>query len=137
MNKIDRRVVVSAVIQKDGKYLMTQQGNGTHKGYWAFPGGGVEMDDEDLLQAIRREVREEVKLEIENEKILDAYVFIDKEHDIQLVAIFFLANIKKGEPSLTNEVQDYKWVSLDEMKNINREKLRPPVVWFEKLIQKL
>jgi 8-oxo-dGTP diphosphatase len=57
--------VVAAVIARDDRYLITQRRpSAVLPGLWEFPGGKVEEGETDL-QALKREVRERVGVEIE------------------------------------------------------------------------
>jgi 8-oxo-dGTP diphosphatase len=57
-------LVAAAVIIEDGRVLLTQRKRGTHlAGAWEFPGGKVERD-EDPREALVREIREEIGVEI-------------------------------------------------------------------------
>jgi 8-oxo-dGTP diphosphatase len=57
--------VVAAVIARDGRYLITQRRpSAVLPGLWEFPGGKVEEGETDL-EALNREVRERVAVEIE------------------------------------------------------------------------
>jgi len=66
---VSERVRVAAVIQRDELVLMVrervQTAPGRHDGpeYWTLPGGGIEADEEPEV-AVRREVLEEVGLEV-------------------------------------------------------------------------
>ena len=68
-----QRVVVSAILfSKDGKILMGRKDplkGGIYPDCWHIPGGGVE-ENESLLQALIREVMEEVKIDISPYKIV-------------------------------------------------------------------
>lgn len=56
----NRVVVVAAVIEQDGAFLVARRLEGTHlAGYWEFPGGKVH-DGETHEQALRREIAEEL-----------------------------------------------------------------------------
>ena len=55
--------VVAAIIHQDNKILATQRGYGDYKGWWEFPGGKME-EGETEEQAIIREIREELDVEI-------------------------------------------------------------------------
>jgi mutator protein MutT len=56
----DRIVVVAAVIEQDGKFLVGRRLEGTHlAGHWEFPGGKVH-DGEPLELALEREIEEEL-----------------------------------------------------------------------------
>jgi A/G-specific adenine glycosylase len=61
----ERIEVVVAVIERDGRVLLQERpAGGLLAGLWEFPGGKVERD-ESLAAALRREVREELGVEIE------------------------------------------------------------------------
>jgi mutator protein MutT len=55
--------VLAAVIRRDGRYLVCRRpAHKRHGGLWEFPGGKLEPG-ESLLDAARREMREELALE--------------------------------------------------------------------------
>ncbi len=54
-------IVVSAVIEHDGKYLFIQENHLPDKGKWNLPGGKLDMG-EDPREAVVREVHEEAGL---------------------------------------------------------------------------
>lgn len=57
--------VVAAVVEQDGRFLLTRRLTGTHLGgMWEFPGGKVH-DDETHEAALRREMLEELAVEAE------------------------------------------------------------------------
>ena len=55
--------VVAAIIHQGGRILATQRGYGDYKGWWEFPGGKIEPG-ETQEQAIRREIAEELNVQI-------------------------------------------------------------------------
>ena len=59
--------VVAAIIHQGGKILATQRGYGDYKGWWEFPGGKMEPG-ETQEQAIRREIAEELNVQIHVER---------------------------------------------------------------------
>lgn len=56
--------VVAAIIIQDNKVFATQRGYGEFKNGWEFPGGKIESG-ETPQQALIREIREELEIEIE------------------------------------------------------------------------
>ena len=67
--------VVAAIIVNSGKVLSCKRGYGNHKGEWEFPGGKIE-NGETFEEALKREIKEELDIEIEVERF-----FMDIEHD--------------------------------------------------------
>ena len=63
----DRKVVevaVGVLIQADGQFLLTSRPHGkVYQGYWEFPGGKLEHG-EDVEQALRRELFEEIGVSV-------------------------------------------------------------------------
>lgn len=55
--------VVAAIIIKEGKVFATQRGYGDWKGWWEFPGGKIEPDEEPR-DALVREINEELDADI-------------------------------------------------------------------------
>lgn len=57
-------VVVAAVVERDGAFLVTRRTRGTHlEGHWEFPGGKCEPG-ETHADCLRREMREELDVEV-------------------------------------------------------------------------
>ena len=62
MDKFD---VVAAIIIKDGKYFIAQRNRNKHMGLsWEFPGGKVEKG-ETFEIALKREIKEELNIDID------------------------------------------------------------------------
>ncbi len=56
--------VLAAIIRDDDRYLVClRPAHKRHGGYWEFPGGKLEVG-ETLLEAARRELREELDVEV-------------------------------------------------------------------------
>ena len=109
--------VVAAVIQnKEGKILIAQRNlKKSQGGLWEFPGGKIEPN-ETKEEAIIREIKEEMDIDIEAKKFIDQKIFNYPDKDINLIAIE--CKQIKGDIKL-NEHEDIKWVNKNELRNFN------------------
>lgn len=107
--------VVAAVIKdENGKILITQRNlEKSQGGLWEFPGGKIEPN-ETKENAIVREIKEELDIDIKVESYLLEKVFNYPEKDINLIAL----ECKKinGNIKLL-EHENYRWVSNSELEN--------------------
>jgi mutator protein MutT len=117
--------VVAGVIRREGLLLITQRMPGdTLAGYWEFPGGKVERD-EDLPTALRRELQEEIGVEVEIGVELQRVVHAYPDRDVRLY--FFEAILISGEPRPI-EAADLRWVRPDELMNYQFPKADLPLL---------
>ena len=121
--------VVAAVIFREEKLLCVQRAE-HEKEYisskWEFPGGKVEHG-EDGIQALKREIREELHIEIQNIEFL-----MTVEHtypDFHLVMHAYTCKIFSGEPVLT-EHDDMKWLSVEELDQLDWAAADIPIVKY-------
>ena len=107
--------VVAAVIKDENKKILITQRNlkKAQGGLWEFPGGKIEPN-ETRENAIVREIKEELDIDIEVESYLSEKVFNYPEKDINLIAL----ECKKisGEIKLL-EHEDYRWIDNSELSN--------------------
>ena len=108
--------VVGAAIIKEDKVLVMQRSNQmTLPGMWEFPGGKVEADETEQ-EALIREIKEELSVTI---NILDYINEASYDYDFGTVQLkVYTAEIISGQITL-EEHSDGKWVTADELKNID------------------
>ena len=107
--------VVAAVIEKDGRFLLCKRGPGGNCPFlWEFPGGKIE-EGETPFDAIIREIREELSVEIEPEEIFLEYPFSYPDREIYFY--FIRAKITFGEIKPTFHV-DTKWLLPKELDSL-------------------
>lgn len=130
MNKKSPRIVVSAIIRKEGKLLLTKEILESGNEYWIFPGGGVEFG-ESLEEAVKREIKEELGIDIEIEKLMGFKEAIFPKYNYHTVIFFFLANPLK-EPSVNDKkILEARYFHFQEIEKLN---LVDSARWaFEKL----
>jgi 8-oxo-dGTP diphosphatase len=110
-------VGVGAFIFNDkGNFLMMKRGPKAKNevGAWMLPGGAVEFG-ETQKNAIIREVREELGVEIEIEKQLPCWDHILPNEKQHWVTNVFSARIIHGEPKILEpeKCEELKWFSLN------------------------
>ena len=107
-------VVAGVIKNEEGKILITQRNlKKAQGGLWEFPGGKIEPN-ETRENAIVREIKEELDIDIQVENYLSEKVFNYPEKDINLIAL----ECKKinGDVKLL-EHEDYRWVDNSELEN--------------------
>lgn len=109
--------VVAAVIMDDNNRILITQRNlkKSQGGLWEFPGGKIE-NGETREEAIIREIKEELDVNIKADQYIDEKVFNYPEKDINLIAI--KCSIINGK-ILLKEHEDAKWVTSEELNNYN------------------
>lgn len=128
-NQLLHEVVITAIIVKDGRYLITRRSPNKKRfpGMWTVPGGRLETEDYTTLpkdtehywynvleQVIKREVKEEVGLDMENIEYVTSLATVHADGAPSLV-ISCMADWKAGEIRLQeDETDQFAWVTLEE-----------------------
>lgn len=109
---LKRIKVVGAVLVHDGRVFAAKRGPGkSMAGYWEFPGGKVEAG-ETPEDALARELREELQIEVAVGEFL---VTAPHEADTAVIELStYLCTIKDGVPVLT-EHEESRWLPVSEL----------------------
>ena len=111
--------VVAAVIKqkKDGidKVFATARGYGEFKGRWEFPGGKIE-DGETPQQALAREIKEELAVEISVGELIHTIEYDYPNFHLSMDC--FWAEIEKGHLVL-KEAEASKWLTQESINSVN------------------
>lgn len=112
-------VLVLAAIEKEGKYLLAKRSSKDPQagGQWSFPGGKVDMEvgDRVIEQTLKKEILEEVGVEIEDTCQLvtnDAFIRVSGHH---VISLLLLCKYKSGEAKPLEDQEEVKWMSLEEI----------------------
>ncbi len=124
-------ITATVILVKDGKFLIAKRADWekAFPGKWTVPGGKLEVLDYALREKdtsshwynvledlAKREVKEEVGLEIKNIEYVTSLVYI-RSDNIPSLIISLWAELVGEDIKLCNALTDYKWVSLEEAKN--------------------
>ena len=100
-------VVVAAAIERDGRYLVARRTRPADvAGRWEFPGGKVEAGESEE-QALIREIREELGIDIEVVRRIPGEWPL---HD-DLVLHLYVARLITGEPAPLEQHDEIRWVT--------------------------
>jgi len=120
-------VVTAAVIDRDGRFLVTRRQLGVHlEGCWEFPGGKCEAG-ESLAACLARELREELDVEahVGEEVLVTTHPYADRSVELH----FFRCELR-GEPRPLLG-QEMRWAAREELATLEF----PPA--DDELIQRL
>ena len=124
-------IVVTGIILKDGKYLIAKRAEWekAFPGKWTVPGGKLEVLDYVLRKKdtsshwynvfenlLKREVEEEVGLEIKNINYVTSMVYI-RSDKIPCLIVSLYAETENENIRLCHALTDFAWVNLEEAKN--------------------
>ena len=103
--------VVAAVIERDGRYLITQRrASAVLPLLWEFPGGRVESGETDAI-ALKREIAHRLGVTIEPGQLIS---FVTHPYEKYAVDLYlYECQLVGGEPRRVN-VADFQWVKSSE-----------------------
>jgi len=104
-------VVTAAVIERDGRFLVTKRQRGVHlEGLWEFPGGKCDAG-EDLRACLRRELKEELAVSacVGEEILATTHAYDDRRVELHFIRCEVL-----GNPS-PQVGQEMRWAGREEL----------------------
>lgn len=104
------------ILKGDKVLLLRKKPTDYHKkGMHDLPGGHI-CFGEDITGCLRRTIKEDVNLNVEIQKPINAWTVI-KDNRVELVGTTFLCKYKSGEVKLRPEYQSYEWVSIKDIES--------------------
>ncbi len=123
------RVRVAALIKdKKGKILLVQQTK-KNSSYWLLPGGGIEFG-ETAEEALQRELKEELSLQVVQSEFLLLNESIDPLKKKHLVQLVFQTKVKELVPTLSPKEKAISGFGYFTPKEILDMDLRPNIKKF-------
>ncbi|MFP7416040.1 (deoxy)nucleoside triphosphate pyrophosphohydrolase [Priestia filamentosa] len=117
--------VVAAIIKDKDKILIAQRNSKDHlAGKWEFPGGKIEPD-ETPEECLAREIREELRLDVEIGSFYDDNIYGSKDQAIHL--LFYWAEVINGEVTAVVH-DDVKWITIKEVARFDFAPADIPIV---------
>lgn len=108
--------VVAVIVDDDGRVLLTKRSVPPFLDLWVMPGGKIDLG-EPILEALKREVHEEVGLEVEVEDLIDVFEHLTPgEENCHFVILYYrcrplYCDVVPNE----QEVSEAAWVSCCEL----------------------
>lgn len=103
--------VVCAIIERDGRFLIARRPEGRHlERKWEFPGGKAEAGETEL-EALERELHEELRIRVEVIERLTPVEYTYPERSLRLIP--FRCLIIDGEPEAYDH-EELRWIDIDE-----------------------
>jgi len=130
------RIIVVGLIEKDGKFLLGEKSVnvGPYANTWHIPGGGINPEEESMEDALKREIKEETGIEIQNIQPVGFDEDYEKNKHAEMTHYIFLdfkADYLSGEIKAGDDMNKLQWIEKDKLNDLNINK---PT---RKLLQKL
>lgn len=113
------RVVAAIIFNTENQFLLARKKEGKPlAGYWEFPGGKVDAGEDDI-SALKREIREELNIELKDIQLSFEYTYRYPDKEIDFV--IFRAQMDNGNIQLTDH-DSTAWINMSE---IEKYKIAP------------
>lgn len=109
------------IFNDEGKLLLTKRGHKAknERGTWEIPGGALEFG-ETFEQGLKREIKEELDVEIEVVELLHLCDHIIPDEHQHWVSPTYICRIVTGTPSILEpeKCEEIGWFTLEEAENL-------------------
>jgi len=108
-------VGVGAAVYRNDRVLLIRRGNPPLYGSWSLPGGRVK-EQENLRDALRREICEECSIDIEVGDLITEFEYIERDEERNVkyhyIVFDFSARYQGGELERASDALEAQWVPL-------------------------
>jgi 8-oxo-dGTP diphosphatase len=117
--------VVCAIIEREERFLIARRSSGRHLAHkWEFPGGKVEPGESEV-EALRRELLEELGVTVEMIERLTPVEHRYPDRSLRLIA--FRCKIIEGAPQ-AGEHEELRWIGIDEARDYDFPEADIPIL---------
>jgi len=124
--EIELTIASGPVIVEDGKVLLDKHGDD----FWKFP-GGKQVDDNNFLENAKREVKEELGIDVElvGEPCVMGF---DRNHNgiKEYILLFHYLAKRKGEIKKGRDVKEFKWLDVNSLPEDMAPNIKPVLKYF-------
>ena len=107
-------VVAAIILDEEKRILATQRGYGEYEGWWEFPGGKIEPGEGPEV-ALRREIMEELGVEIVVENMLCTVEYDYPKFHLSMLC--YMCRISNGEIDL-REHKSAQWLTKETLDDV-------------------
>jgi mutator protein MutT len=124
-------VGVGGIVLDADRVLLVKRGREPLKGIWSIPGGKLELG-ETLRDGVRRELREEVGLEVQVLEMVEVFERITRDAEgraaYHFVLIDFLCECPDGVARADDDVDEVAWVERSRISDYETTEGAPAVI---------
>lgn len=104
------------IVNENNEVLLHKRAVPAEKDHWCIPGGRLEMFEK-LEDAVIREVKEEIGVDVKIERIMGVCDHIIEAEKAHWVAMSYLCKITNGEPKIMepDKASEMRWFKLDNL----------------------
>jgi len=113
-------VVGANIIERNRKILLMKETFKEVKGKWNLPAGRLEVD-EDIINCAKREGEEETGFKLRPLHLIGVYQYLTLGYNV--ILFVFKSKIIGGKLTITKEAMDVRWLSLKEIKELDKKGL--------------
>lgn len=122
---IENKKILTFIVNENHKFLLLKGSENDpqfQKSLWYVVTGSCEKYDKNMIDTVKREVKEETNLDVIEVNYLDK-IFYYKSLGKNCIEHVYLSKVKTGNVILNEESVDFKWCDFDEFVNL--------INWFE------
>lgn len=102
-----RTIACDGILIENGKILLIKRRTMPEKGKWALPGGRIE-DDETVEECLKREIKEELGIEVESMRLFGVYSKPERDPR-KIISLVYIIKRKSGELRPGDDAAEAQW----------------------------